>query len=124
MRAKEFLSERTGSTHPHHDAVQQGISRDRDPGGYYPTYHQYRTGMALAMSDGSNKPLDVDHESWMGPFWTQHPYTEVEDKMLKQVRKVIPTQHQEVAPWRKSTEPTDTHKVSPVAKSKRKKYGI
>ena len=124
MRAKEFLSERTGKHHKQHASVHNGVSRDRDPGGFYPNYHQLRNGIALAMSDGSNKQIDVDHESWMGPYWTQHPFTEVEHNMFKQARKAVPTEHDQVLPWAKSAEPDDTHKVSPVAKSKKNKYGV
>jgi len=124
MRAKEFLSEQTGKPHEHHDAVHQGFSRQRDPGGYYPSYHQYRTGMAMAMADGSNKKLDVDHESWMGPFWTFHPYTDKEHDMVQQVKRVIPTEYDQVKPRTPSREPHDTHHTSPVAKHKKNKYGI
>ena len=127
MRAREFINEatkRVGNHHDHHAAVHQGISKVRDPGGWFPSYHQIRTGMGLSMADGSDKPLHLDTESWMGPYWTQHPYTEVEHNMFKQVRKSVPTEHHEVLPWSKSSEPSDTHKVSPIAKSKRNKYGV
>jgi hypothetical protein len=124
MRAKEFLSERTGKHDNNHASVHTGVSKGRDPGGFYPSYHQLRTGIALAMADGTNNKLNVDHESWMGPFWTQHPYTEEEHNMFKQVRKAVPTEHHQVLPYEKSAEPDDTHKVSPVAKHKKNKYGI
>jgi len=124
MRAKEFIVERTGRPHPHHDSVHQGFSRQRDPGGYYPSYHQYRTGMALAMANGGNNKLDIDHESWMGPFWTLHPFTDIEHKMINQVKKVIPTEYDQVRPHTPSREPKDTSTVSPVNKPKRNKYGI
>jgi hypothetical protein len=124
MRAKEFLSERTGKHHPDHAAVQQGTGVERDPGGYYPNYHQLRTGLALAVADGSKKKIDMDHESWMGPFWTTHPFTEVEHNMFKQARQTIPTEHHQRTPWSKSTEPDGGNKSSPVAKPKKNKYGI
>ena len=124
MRAKEFITERTGTTHPHHDSVHQGFSRQRDPGGYYPTYHQYRTGMAIAMADGSKNPIDIDHESWMGPFWTFHPYTDKEHDMIQQVKKVIPSEYEQVRPRTPSKEPEGTNSSSPVAKPKKNKYGI
>jgi hypothetical protein len=115
MRAKEFIVEHTGEPHPEHDAVHQGFSKQRDPGGFYPTYHQYRTGMAIGMADGSNKPLDIDHESWVGPYWTFHPYTNEEHKMVKQVTKVIPTEFHQIRARTKSVEPDGTHKISPVS---------
>ena len=124
MRAKEFIVERTGSPHEQHDSVHQGFSRQRDPGGYYPSYHQYRTGMALAMADGSKDKLDIDHESWMGPFWTFHPYTDKEHDMVQQVKRVIPTEYEQVRPRTPSKEPGDTHNVSPVAAKKKNRYGV
>jgi len=124
MRAKEFIVERTGTTHPQHDAVHQGFSRQRDPGGYNPSYHQLRTGIALSMADGSNKKLDIDHESWMGPYWTFHPFTDIEHNMVNQVKKIVPTEYHQVRPRTPSREPIDTHKVSPVAQSKRNKHGV
>ena len=124
MRAKEFIVERTGKHHDHHAAVATGARKVRDPGGYYPSYHQMRTGIVVGMMDGSGKVPDVPHESWMGPFWTQHPYTELEHNMFRDARKAIPTEDHEVLPFKKSTEPKDTHKISPVAQSKRNKHGV
>ena len=124
MRAKEFIFESTGTTHEEHDAVHQGFSRQRDPGGYNPSYHQYRTGLALAMANGSNEKLDIDHESWMGPFWTFHPYTDIEHKMVNQVKKVIPTEYDQVKPRSPSREPETVHKISPVAAKKKNRYGV
>ena len=124
MRAKEFLSERTGKHHAQHASVHTSSAVARDPGGYYPNYHQLRTGLALAVADGSKNKLNVDHESWMGPYWTQHPYTEVEHNMFKQVKKAIPTEYHDRVPYHKSKEPDDTHHTSPVAKPKKNRYGI
>jgi hypothetical protein len=115
MRAKEFIVERSGHTHPEHEAVHQGYSRQRDPGGYYPTYHQYRTGMAITMADGTDAKINIDHESWMGPFWTFHPYTDVEHRMVAQVRQVIPTEYAQVRPRSPSREPDSVYTVSPVS---------
>jgi hypothetical protein len=124
MRAKEFIKEGIGKHHEHHAAVHQGIAKVRDPGGWYPSYHQMRTGMALASADGSKEPIKIDSESWMGKFWTQHPYTEEEHNMYQQVRKVIPTEYHQVLPWSKSVEPEDTHKISPVARHPKNQHGI
>jgi hypothetical protein len=126
MRAKEFITEHTGKAHPDHNSVHQGYNKVRDPGGYYPSYHQMRTGIVLGMMDGTGKMPEPKppHESWMGPYWTQHPWTEVEHKMFRDARKVIPTEHHQIQPWSKSKEPGDTHKVSPVAAKKKNRFGI
>ena len=62
-----------------------------------------------------NDKIDIDHESWMGPYWTFHPYTDIEHDMIKQVNKVIPTEYTQVKPRTKSKEPQGTYTVSPVS---------
>ena len=115
MRAREFIIETTGKPHKHHASVQQGFGRVRDPGGYYPTYHLNRLMMATAMSDGKNKDsIVIDHESWIGPFNSLHPYTELEHNMIKHAMDKIPSEYQQVNPWSKSQEPDDVHRISPV----------
>jgi glucose-6-phosphate isomerase len=76
------------------------------------------------MADGSNKHLDLDHESFQGPAWSEQPYTEVEHNMLKQARKAVPTAHKQLIPFKKSAEPDDTHKVSSVATKTKNRYGV
>jgi hypothetical protein len=44
--------------------------------------------------------------------------------MVQQVKKVIPTEYEQVKPRSASKEPDDTNKTSTVAKSKKNKYGI
>lgn len=114
MRASEFITESTGQAHPHHVSAQKSFTRTRDKGGYYPSYHQMRTGLALAMADGSGDPIDIDHETLVGPYWSYHPYTEEEYNMFIQAEKAIPTEKETMMPWSKSTEPTDTNKTSIV----------
>jgi hypothetical protein len=42
--------------------------------------------MAVAATDGEIEP-EIDQESWVGKQNTAHPYTEVEQKMLKKAFK-------------------------------------
>ncbi len=113
MRANEFIQEaKNGKIHKDHVAVQQGVSKARDVGGYDRVYHQNRFMMAAAMSDGSGKPVDMDAASWIEKYNTMHPYTEIEHKMIKSAAKTVPTDFKQVTPWSKSKEPDDTHKVS------------
>ena len=44
--------------------------------------------MALAAADGEVVP-DIDSESWVGTKKTSHPFTKIEDKMLKDAYKAI-----------------------------------
>jgi hypothetical protein len=123
MRAQEFITETTGKHHPHHKAALKGVGINRDSPEADSAYHRLRTGMALAATDGTNVP-DVDHESFQGTYWTEYPYTKEEFDMFVQARKVIPSKHKQITPWKDSVEPDDTHKVSPVASKKKNRYGV
>lgn len=116
MRAKDFIVEREGKMKKRHAAVQQGVTKSRDVGGYDRVNHMNRMWMATAMADGkSTKPVDMDSYSWMEKYNTQHPYTEEEYNMFRAAENTVPTDSKEVTPWSKSEEPGDTHKVSPVS---------
>lgn len=116
MRATEFITEAEGKMKKRHAAVQQGVTKSRDVGGYDRVYHMNRLWMAAAMADGkSKKGVDMDEASWMEKYNTQHPYTEEEYNMFRQAEATVPTESKEVNPWSKSMEPEDTHKVSPTS---------
>lgn len=90
MRAKEFINEARKAPRPSKRQSQSsvGMEKFRDPGGYDRVYELNRIMMAVASADGENKP-EMDSESWSGRFNTAHPYTEVEQKMLKQAFKLV-----------------------------------
>ena len=116
MRAKDFISESEGKIKKRHAAVQQGVVKSRDKGGYDRTNHMNRLWMATAMADGkSKKAVDMDAYSWIEKYNTQHPYTEEEYNMFRQAEATVPTDSKEVLPWSKSAEPDDTHKTSPIS---------
>ena len=118
MRAREFVSEnrKLGKMKKRHAAVQQGVRKSRDVGGYDRVNHMNRLWMATAMADGkSTKGVDMDGYSWIEKYNTQHPYTEEESNMFRQAENTVPTDGKDVIPWSKSQEPEDTHKVSPTS---------
>lgn len=119
MRATEFVVEThhvVGSVKKRAAAVQRGVVKSRDSGGYDRTAHMNRLWMATAMADGqSKKPVDMDAYSWIEKYNTQHPYTEEEYNMFRQAEATVPTDSKEVLPWSKSEEPEDTYKTSPVS---------
>lgn len=122
MRAKDFIVERIGKVKKKAAAVQQGVYKSRDVGGYDRVYHMNRLWMATAMADGqNNKPVDMDEASWVEKYNTQHPYTEEEYNMFRQAEATVPTDSKEVTPWSKSQEPDDTHTVSPTSNWMNKK---
>ena len=126
MRAKDFVQEgKITDRHPDHDAASQGASRTRDVGGYDRVYHMNRLMMAMAKADGkSTKPVDSPAETWFEKYNTHHPYTKEEDNMVRAAMNTVPTDGKHISKFGKSVEPHDTHKVSPVAKPKRNRYGV
>lgn len=94
----------------------RGLHKFRDPQGYDRTYEMNRIGMALACTDGEIEP-DVNQESWAGRFNTSHPYTDVEDKMLKKAYKAMGSDYTDLNGGDLDSEELGTiNAVSPVAK--------
>lgn len=134
MRANEFITEggspRSKMNKDHENATSTGGSIiARDDGGYDRVYHQNRLSMAMAMSDGkSTKAVKMNVAGPTEKYNSYHPYTDEEHNMIQSALKTIPSEHHKMAKRGKSSEPDDTHKVSPVtgfagygAKSKKKK---
>lgn len=89
MRAHEFLTERRIAKPTQRQSnATVGMNKFRDPGGYDRTYELNRIMMATACADGTN-PIDLDAETWSGRYNTAHPYTEVEQRMLKQAYDAV-----------------------------------
>jgi hypothetical protein len=116
MRANEFIDEgkNMGKMKKNAKNVSQGVWTMRDDGGYDRTYHLNRIMMAAAMSDGSDKPVEMDPSSWIEKYNTAHPYTEIEHGMMKAAFKTVPSEIEHQVKDHKSKEPDDTHTVSPV----------
>jgi len=99
--------------HDHHSAVQGNVHRARDVGGYDRIYHMNRLMIAMAKADGkSTRAVDSPAETWFEKYNTIHPYTDAEHKMAQAAMNTVPTDGKQVNKG-KSTEPKDTHKVSP-----------
>jgi hypothetical protein len=82
MRAHEFITE--GNKGKVSDRQQQstvGLNIFATTQ-YDRTYDLNRVMMAVASTDGTTVP-DLNRESWVGKNNTAHPYTEVEQDMLK-----------------------------------------
>lgn len=91
MRAKEFITEqkkRAKMTKRQKQATV-GVDLFRDPDGYDRMYELNRMMMAVAMADGSGKPVDIDAESWIGKDNSAQPYTKMEQDMMRQAAKSI-----------------------------------
>jgi hypothetical protein len=81
--------------------------------------------MAMAVADGTNtKAVDSPAETWFEKYNTMHPLTQQEDNMIRAAMATVPTDGQHVSKFSPSKEPDGTYTKSPIAKSKRNKYGI
>jgi hypothetical protein len=87
MRAREFISEQDGTIGKRRQAATVGLNIFSDAERSNSDYTLNRVMMATAMADGSDAPLDMDEKSWVGKRRSAHPYTEVEQRMLKQAFK-------------------------------------
>lgn len=88
MRAREFITERDGVIGKRRQAATVGLNLFSD--GERTSSSSYtlnRVMMAAAMADGSGRPLNIDEKSWVGKQRSAHPYTKVEQEMLKQAYK-------------------------------------
>lgn len=82
MRATEFVVEnRKGKISKRQQQPTRGLNIFAD-NQFDRQYDLNRVMMAVACSDGVN-PINMNPESWVGKNNTAHPYTEIEQDMLK-----------------------------------------
>jgi hypothetical protein len=87
MRAQEFITERDGTIGKRRQAATVGLNTFSDAERSNSDYTLNRVMMAAAMADGTNAPINMDAKSWIGKKRSAHPYTKVEQQMLKQAYK-------------------------------------
>jgi hypothetical protein len=87
MRAREFIAERDGKIGKRRQAATVGLNTFSDGERTSGDYTLNRVMMATAMADGSDAPINMDEKSWVGKRRSAHPYTDVEQRMLKQAFK-------------------------------------
>lgn len=87
MRACEFITEQDGKIGTRRQAATVGLDVFGDSERQNSDYTLNRVMMAAAMADGSNTPIKMDANSWVGKKRSAHPYTKVEQNMLKQAFK-------------------------------------
>lgn len=87
MRAQEFITERDGKIGQRRQAATVGLNIFGDAERSNSDYTLNRVMMAVAMADGSTDTIDMDAKSWIGKKRSAHPYTEIEQNMLKQAFK-------------------------------------
>lgn len=96
MRASEFIfEERRGKIRKDQQYPTRGLHKFRDNDFQDRHYEMNRLGMALACTDGEIVPV-LDNESYIGKWNTVHPYSEVEQKMVKKAYQAIGTLYQDL----------------------------
>lgn len=115
MRAKEFISEggKIGKLSKRQQHPTTGLHTFTSSN-YDRTYDLNRVMMAVASADGIEKPV-LDGESWVGKRNTAHPYTEVEQRMLKHAYQAAGIPHKDLNNGDvKSQELASTNIKSPI----------
>lgn len=95
MRAHEFIVEGTGKIGKRRQWSTRGLHKFYDRDGRDRFNELNRVMMAVACSDG-NTPVDVNDSSWVENYNTAHPYSKIEQDMLKQAYKVIGSSYQDL----------------------------
>lgn len=115
MRAKEFITERKGKISHRHQQATRGLDLFRDKKRTNSDYVLNRVMMAVASADGSDDPIEMDQQSWIGTRRSAHPYTEQEQRMLKQAFRAAGAEWDDVNNGdMDSEEMKDVNRVSPI----------
>lgn len=115
MRAREFISEQVGQPGHRIQQATRGLNLFRDKKRTNSDYVLNRVMMAAACADGTDRPVSIEDQSWIGTRRSAHPYTEVEQKMLKQAYRAAGAEFSDVNNGdMDSEECEDTNTRSPV----------
>lgn len=113
MRAKEFVQENKGKLSKRQQQATRGMNSFTDAN-FDRLYVLNRVMMAVASSDGIQKPV-LDAESWAAKTNTAHPYTEIEQKMLKHAYQAVGISHKDLNHGDMDSEELDsTNTQSPI----------
>ena len=97
MRAQEFVVEhKKGHISKRLQNATVGLHTFVDNERADRTYELNRIMMAVAMADGTDAPVTVDSESWVGRNNLAAPYTDVEEKMMHQAFKAVGSTHRDL----------------------------
>ena len=115
MRAREFVTERDGKIGQRRQAATVGLNTFGDAERTNSDYTLNRVMMAVACADGSTSPINMDEKSWVGKKRSAHPYTRVEQQMLKQAFKAAGANWKDMNSGDMDSEELgSTNKTSPV----------
>lgn len=95
MRAREFIVEREGQIGKRRQWATRGLHKFKDADGRDRFYELNRVMMAAAMADGSNE-ISMPESSWVHNTNTAHPYSDVEQNMLKQAYRAVGSSYRDL----------------------------
>ena len=114
MRAQEFLTERKSRITKRQRWGTRGLHTFQDKDGRDRFNELNRVMMAVACADGTS-PLDVPDSTWATNNNTAHPYSEIEQEMLKQAYKAVGSAHTDMNHGDlRSQEPPGGNTTSPI----------
>ena len=124
MKIRDIIVEQKGELKKRQRFAMRGLNKFTDGKKWNSDYTLYRMGLALAATDGKTMP-EVDEESWVGKWKVTAPYTKEEQDMLKLAYNEVHADYEDIngGDMRSQEGPT-INKESPVAKSKKNKYGV
>jgi len=116
VRAQEFVVENTkGRISKRLQNATVGLHTFVDNERADRTYELNRIMMAVAMANGTDEPVTIDSESWVGRDNLAAPYTDVEEKMMHQAFKAVGSKHRDLNNGdTRSQELPNVNKISPV----------
>lgn len=114
MRAQEFICEQEGRLGDRRQQPTRGLHKFKDADGRDRFYELNRVMMAVAGADGIN-PIESPEASWVHNTNTAHPYSDIEQKMLKQAYQAVGSSYQDLNGGdMRSQEVADTNTKSPI----------
>ena len=124
MKIKDIIIEQKGLLKDRSRLATRGLNKFSDAKKWNGDYTLYRLGLAVASTDGKEMP-NVDEESWVGKWKLAAPYTKEEQDMLNLAYKAVDANVEDInnGDLRSQEGPT-INKESPIAKSKKNKYGV
>jgi hypothetical protein len=125
MRAHEFVIE--GKKGQLDKNTKRAMHKTHAYGDGYRTdgaMNFYRVGMAAAMADGGDHPVDIDERTWFSTNNVAVPYSDLEHKMMHQAFKSVKSNVKNPVSDHRSQEAEGTNRTSPVRSKSRNKYGV
>jgi len=122
MRSKEFIREDWRIGKDKKASMKNAITMPGLNQSTGSAYMNYRMGLALA--GAPNYPTKMEADNWIGGDPLLSTYTDVEFEMIKKAAKQVGAGRVQNWSGKRSQEVADVNKISPVAKTKRNKYGV